>query len=194
MTSPSEVVDPWIYTYSGAQVDLFDPDPATIRLNDIAHSLSNIGRWGGHTTFYWSVAQHSVLVSMYCEDKDAMAGLFHDAAEAYLGDICRPLKRSPFFRDYRLVYRNMERVIMEKFTGSPEIPESVLIADERILATEAQLLMNRTAMDSRKEWLCDGDPIENAFIHPVQPEVARQGFLQRYWRLVAINDNYSVNS
>ena len=193
MTSHSdEITAPWIYTYSGQKVNLLEPDPNTIRVEDIAHALANIGRWGGHTSFYWSVAQHSVLVSRYCDPKDAKAGLFHDAAEAYLGDICRPLKRSPVFREYREVYRQMERIILFKFCGVTELPESVIEADERILATEMRLLMRRwEAGHAEDAWLGSGEPLDIT-IEPENPMQSRQGFLQRYWRLAALNEGYSV--
>lgn len=187
MTELTEVNRPWIYTYSGRKVDLFDPDPDTITLVDIAHSLSCIGRWGGHTTFYWSVAQHSIMVSKYCDAEDAMAGLFHDAAEAYFGDVARPLKRSPAFREYRLYYNQLETIILEKFCGVSNLPISVREADEKVLATEAVFLMRRSAGDiGSEEWLCDADPLDLK-LQPASPEHAEQGFLLRYYRLAALN-------
>lgn len=84
-------------TFSGQEIDLSDPDPAAIRIEDIAIALSRIPRWLGHTPLCalpYSVAQHSIHVSKMCEVNGptaALIGLMHDAHEAYLGDLTRPL-------------------------------------------------------------------------------------------------------
>ncbi len=86
----------WIQTYSGIK---FDPDDFAVDdfdLDDIAHAFGNICRFGGHWSPFYSVAQHSVLVSEVCEVHGGRAaarwGLFHDSAEAYVGDVMSPLK------------------------------------------------------------------------------------------------------
>ena len=78
-------------TASGLGFDPEDPKPEAIVIEDIAHALSNICRFGGHTGSFYSVAQHSVLVSLHTNAKFARAGLMHDASEAYIGDIIRPV-------------------------------------------------------------------------------------------------------
>lgn len=81
-------------------LDLLDPDPDDIELEDIAHALSNLCRFTGHSRTFYSVAQHSVLVSKLVPEEHALAGLMHDAEEAYFGDMSSPLKRildSPTF-------------------------------------------------------------------------------------------------
>lgn len=79
-------------THTGRTIDLAGPDPAEIDINDIATALSRICRFGGHSSAFYSVAQHSVLVCFLCSQEAAKAGLLHDAAEAYLGDVIKPLK------------------------------------------------------------------------------------------------------
>lgn len=85
-----------IVTYTGKVFDFMDPRPEAICIEDIAHSLSHICRYGGHTPEHYSVAQHSCMVAnlLVPHGPDyALAGLLHDAHEAYIGDIVTPLKR-----------------------------------------------------------------------------------------------------
>lgn len=80
-----------ILTYTGQAVQLDDPQVESIRIEDIAHALSQINRYTGHTKTPYSVAQHSLLMS--CLDIcDPLVALLHDAAEAYIGDVATPLK------------------------------------------------------------------------------------------------------
>ncbi len=86
-----------VETFSGRYVDTARPKPDTIHLPDIAHALANTCRYGGHCDPFYSVAEHAVFVSKRLERKGyprwmQLAGLHHDDAEAYLGDIPRPLK------------------------------------------------------------------------------------------------------
>lgn len=100
--SPSAAPDDcWIVTSTGRQLNLLSPDPAAIEIEDIATALSRAPRFAGHTLVPYSVAQHSVLVSHVCEsyllagdEQYCLAALLHDAHEAYIGDISRPLKRA----------------------------------------------------------------------------------------------------
>lgn len=86
-----------VETFTGKFVDVEKPDPATICVEDIAHALANTCRYGGHCQEFYSVAEHAVFVSYRLERKYgrvalSMLGLHHDDAEAYLGDIPRPIK------------------------------------------------------------------------------------------------------
>ncbi len=94
MLSPQATM---IEVWSGGFVDLARPDPATLELGDVAHAMSLTCRYGGHVREFYSVAEHAVLVhdllASLCADKAlCKAALFHDAAEAYLGDVVAPLK------------------------------------------------------------------------------------------------------
>src|SRR5579885_2784587 len=82
----------WIQTYCGVAFYPLDPRPEEILIEDIAHALSMLCRFTGHVKRFYSVAQHCVYVSHRCDPKDALWGLLHDAAEAYLNDISRPVK------------------------------------------------------------------------------------------------------
>jgi hypothetical protein len=86
-----------IETFTGRFVNVDNPKPETICLEDIAHALSQICRYGGHCKTFYSVAEHAVFVSKRLERQGfpkwlQLAGLHHDDAEAYLGDIPRPIK------------------------------------------------------------------------------------------------------
>lgn len=82
----------WMLTHSGRKMDLAAPASHAVHTSDISHALGNLCRFGGHTRSFYSVAQHSVLVATLLPDELKLAGLLHDAAEAYLGDVIQPLK------------------------------------------------------------------------------------------------------
>ncbi len=88
---------PWMQTFTGRQFFLGDPRPEDVFLTDIAHHLANICRYNGATGDFYSVAQHSLLLSYYAEatgqsNMTQVLALMHDAAEAYFGDHVVALK------------------------------------------------------------------------------------------------------
>jgi len=96
---PYQTHDGFFNTFTKKTINLHAPDVTTIEMEDIAHGLSNICRFGGQTAEFYSVAQHSVLVWHLIGmgiDKDSIylkkLALLHDASEAYLGDVVKPLK------------------------------------------------------------------------------------------------------
>lgn len=127
----------WIETYTGRRFDVLIPQPSQVDIYDIAHALSNQCRWSGHCKEFYSVAQHSVLVSLQCPKPQALNGLLHDASESYLGDFTSPLK-------YRTaagaVYRHLESLAMNaikrRFSLLALHAPSVKKADLIVLATE----------------------------------------------------------
>jgi len=80
----------WIQTYTGKRFWPLDPRPEDVDILDIAHSLSLLCRFTGHTSSFYSVSQHSILVAQEVPKRLRLWALFHDAAEAYIGDIARP--------------------------------------------------------------------------------------------------------
>lgn len=89
-----------IRTYTGLFVDPFDMNEEDIDIEDIAHALSHIPRFAGHTKKFYSVAQHCVWVAEHCPQPYMLGGLLHDAAEAYLMDIPTPVKeRIPGYKE-----------------------------------------------------------------------------------------------
>ena len=162
-------------TASGRLVYPLDLDPEDVDLGDIAYSLSNLCRFGGHTNRFYSVAEHSVRVSQKCLKKDALTGLLHDASEAYLVDLPRPVK--VYLSEYRQYEEKVQRVIAGKFGITWPYPASVYEADHRLLVTEMRDLMTH--------YINEGLVIKpyKEIIDPMTPSQSRRAFLARYKEL-----------
>ena len=129
----------WILTRSGRHPDFLDPRPGEIEIFDIAVALSRECRFSGQTRRAYSVAQHSVLASRIVPDGFAREALLHDATEAYLRDLSRPLKH--LLPEYLRLERRLDRVIRQKFGLPVEKSDPVDLADRILLATEKRDLM-----------------------------------------------------
>lgn len=81
-----------ILTQSATQVDILKPQAMQIRIDDICHGLAHVCRFNGQTRHHYSVAQHSLIVADIVPQEHKLVGLLHDAAEAYIADIARPIK------------------------------------------------------------------------------------------------------
>lgn len=130
----------WILTSTGRRIPLLHPDPADIDIRDIAHALSNQCRYAGHTQFFYSVAEHSWHCShLFAAAGDALWGLLHDAAEAYLGDVTSPLKR--LLPEYQEIEELWMEVIAHalRLPGPP--PATLKDVDTAVLLAEAGVLM-----------------------------------------------------
>lgn len=170
--------DDWIQTFSGRVFWPLDPRPEDVQITDIAHALSQICRYNGHCLGHYSVAQHSVLVSRIVPRADRLAGLLHDAPEAYLGDVARPLKGLPLYAEYRAAEGLLWRVIAGRFGISPELPQSVQHADAVLLATERRDLM----VGCEREWRGLPAPLP-VLLRPWAAERAKDEFLDRFEEL-----------
>lgn len=124
-----------ILTFSGKHLDLFNPNPDDIVLEDIAHGLALCNRFAGHTRRPITVAQHSVYVARVSNQAQ---GLFHDASEAYLGDITKWFKSTPEMAKYREVEENLQRIIYRKFGCPEEMTPEVAQADKLMLRFEGE--------------------------------------------------------
>ena len=122
-------------TASGKLISIYDPKPEDICIEDIAASLSKICRFGGNIGEFYSVAQHSVMVSFLAPDELKKAALLHDAAEAYLGDVIKPLKHilEPL---YTPIEQRFEKVIFEKFNVPIDHLEKIKPYDMQALTYE----------------------------------------------------------
>lgn len=160
---------------SGVYFDFAAPDPATIFIEDIAWGLANTCRFAGQSLAYYSVAQHSVLVSDIVPDYMALDGLLHDAAEAYTGDVVAPLKK--LLPDFKLIEQRVEAAVAARFglkyMGAAEIKH----ADLRLLRTEQRDL----TAGARDNWngLDRFDPLPTP-IEPLAPRAAYDLFMMRF--------------
>ncbi len=172
----------WMQTFSGVKFWPLDPRPEDVRLEDIAHALSLQCRFAGHCRHFYSVAQHSVLVSSICPPDGKLHGLFHDAAEAYLQDMIRPLKSVDGFS---ACYRAAEQAIMDVICRRFGFPlwqlHCVSHADEILLATEARDLMGG---ESAGKWSLRAEPLPERISGWPAP-MAEQVFLDAAEALIA---------
>ena len=170
----------WISTFSGLPFWPCDPQPEDVRIEDIAHALSQLCRFAGHTRSFYSVAQHSVLVSLLCDPPDALWGLLHDASEAYLCDLARPVKHTPHLDGYRLLEAHVQAVVARRFGLPAEMPASVKAADGVLLRVEQRDLMTMPA-----GWVPQGQlPWQVQRLVPMAPAEAKQRFLWRFEELM----------
>lgn len=161
-----------IRTVSGETFDLLRPEASVISIQVIAHALSRICRYTGHTKDHYSVAQHSVLVSQMVDHQYALQGLLHDAAEAYIGDVAKPLKM--LLPDYQRVEERVERAVLHHFGLPEQLHPSVKEADQAILQIEQRELMS------------DDSSVANLAIRWIEPwdaSFAREAFLRRFKEL-----------
>jgi hypothetical protein len=170
--------DPWIQTYSGRRFNPTNPVIGSIVIQDIAHSLSMQCRFNGHCKEFYSVAQHSVLVSHLCDSKDALWGLLHDSSEAYLCDFPSPLKHSGKFDSYIEYENKMQVTICKRFGLDLIEPDSVKIADKKMLSTEARDLL----LKIRSDWTYPYEPYPFKIIALSQKE-SKDLFMKRFFEL-----------
>lgn len=173
------LVGPAVQTFTGRALYPLSPVASEIAIEDIAHHLAGLNRFGGATLHPYSVAQHSVLVSYCCEPEDALHGLLHDASEAYLGEVVRPLKQLGLMGGYRAIEAQLQVAIYCRFGLSPETPASVKLMDERLAVTEAQDLFPPRSVPV---WATHGDrlPLCGEPIRAWSACCAEEQFLARF--------------
>jgi len=173
-----ERIGDWTETYTGVKFWAIDPIPEEINILDIAHALSQICRFNGHCNKFYSVAQHSVLAAeeAYKMGYDIMVqftALMHDASEAYLCDIPRPIK--PSLSNYKGIEENLMRCIFDKFIinvsyEDPRIKE----IDNNLVCSEAIYLLPSKG----KEWNIPKTNHINIF-NFWKPELAEEIFINK---------------
>lgn len=127
--------DGFFNTSTGRKISIHNPTPDMMDINEIAHALSHICRFGGHSPEHYSVAQHSILVSYLAPMDLAFPALMHDAAEAYCNDITKPWKNF-IGNPYVDKEKEFEKLICEKFGINPLHMEMVKQWDKNALEIE----------------------------------------------------------
>lgn len=175
----------WIQTYTGRAFHYADFNDTDICIEDIAHALSMECRYGGHCAWHYSVAQHSVHVYDALEDLELPAwikrqGLMHDAPEAYLKDLPRPLKHAIDCGAYRSLDEEIWRWIAMKYRMSPDVHPTVKEVDLRLALDEKAHLLTK----GEKEWTgvsASFKPL-GITIPEWSPSRAKSEFLNRFRR------------
>ena len=164
----------WVQTASGRNFYPTEPKEEDVYIEDIAHALSLMCRFGGHCKTFYSVAEHSVRASWLVPFEHGLACLLHDAAEAYFADIVKPIKMEfPIFEE---IENKILNVIFKKYGLVLPFHESVTQADITMLFTEKRDLMTQS------------DPWQNPTnvgplkgpIQPWDPDVAKSQYLLRF--------------
>lgn len=181
----------WMQTYLGLRFWPLDPRPEDVSFRDIAHALAMQCRYGGHCMRFYSVAEHSVLLARWVLEHGsgdplerrtlALWLILHDASEAYLSDMIRPLKR--FMPEYRVAEDRVQWAIYERYGLDPAMePREVKQLDNRILMDERAQAMRPTGDD----WHFGGetDPL-GVTLRFWSPDQAKAEFLATFQMLIS---------
>ncbi len=175
----------WIETYTGRAFYIQEPSPDDICLVDIAHALSNLCRYNGHCSQFYSVAEHSVHVAKFIEflkfpTAVIMAALLHDACEAYTGDFPSPIKW--VIPELQTMEKKIQKAVHEHFDIRPQAYKDKVIdvVDKRIVQDERHALMTpHTGLP----WTVDGLEPLGINIHSWTPKIAEDIFLVTFYEL-----------
>jgi hypothetical protein len=170
--------DDWIQTYTGKKFYLINTTPDMIDIEDIAHALSMQCRFAGHIKEFYSVAEHSVYVSRLCDKENKMAGLLHDASEAYIADIASPFKS--FLTNYKELEHNIMKVMAYKFNFEYPFVPNVHEADVAQLKIEAKTLLNKYPEWTDEERYATPNIEEGYKPLRLSPKEAERLFLNEY--------------
>jgi hypothetical protein len=165
----------WIETSSGRQFWPLTPNADDVCLGDIAHALGNKCRFGGHCLDFYSVAEHCVIVSKIVPPEYAREALMHDAGEAYLPDICAPVK--PHIPGWKDVEHGVERAIAKHFGLTFPWPSCIKEIDRRMVVTER--LQNMPTTRNKWETHRGVEPLPDVEIRCLPPELASYEFVKR---------------
>ncbi|MEC9267761.1 MAG: HD family hydrolase [Pseudomonadota bacterium] len=199
MTGGSEPKRAWQRMLSGRRLDLLNPSPVDIEIEDIAHGLSRVARWNGQTTGDWafSVAQHCVMVEALAVElspgltaAQRLITLLHDASEYVVGDMISPFKTAIGI-DYRALEDRLQSAIHIRFGLPPQTPvplkKLIKKADLQAARIEATGIAGFTEDEARKLWgKSPAVPNSGAFDPtPLRPDEAKARMITRYRHLSA---------
>ncbi len=190
----------WQRMLSGRRLDLLDPSPLDVEIEDIAHGLARVARWNGQTigAHIFSVAQHTLLVEEIArrrvgavDRRLGLALLLHDAPEYVIGDMISPFK-AVIGGSYKAVEKRLLAAIHLRFGLPPELPDDVVnivkAADRGSAFLEATRLAGFSAEEARRFFgprPALPQPIEREYMTPWPAEDAEQRFLDRFAKLEA---------
>ena len=188
----------WQRMLSGRRLDLLDPSPLDVELEDIAHGLARVARWNGqtHGDHAFSVAQHSVLVEqIFALQRSAasvdeqLAALLHDAPEYVIGDMISPFKQV-LGGNYRDVEGRLEAAIHQRFSLPAQLPaklkKMIKAADGAAAWFEATQLAGFTMQEAEKHFTRpNGLSADKLPLEPWSTAEAQAQFISRYQELDA---------
>lgn len=174
-----------ISTANGDFFDYLSPETHDFDIDVIAHALSNICRYGGHSKRFYSVAEHSVLVSRVVPKRLQLCGLLHDASEAYCGDVASPLKR--LIPEYRKIEDRVQAAIANRFDIPFPFPEDIHLADKAVYLAEREQITDGTDAI----WYTDMKPAK-VLVAGMPPKDAKNFFLTRYKELTTRDQRNEV--
>lgn len=176
-TTPNPAGD-WMLTYTGKAFYPMEPRATDVDISDIAHALAMLCRFGGHTQQFYSVAEHCVLMANAAQPELKLAALMHDASEAYLCDIIRPIK--VHLPNYVAIEDKLMRVIADAFGFAWPLPPEIKVLDERMLGAERDQAVKFPAGKAWSQWKqIDSLPVTLQFW---SPDRARYEFLMAFER------------
>jgi uncharacterized protein len=163
----------WIQTRSGVAFYPLAPVVVDIHLDDIAHALGNLCRYGGHSRTFYSVAEHSVLLSYAVPEDLKRWALLHDASEAFLIDVPSPIK--PFLSGYKEIEARLMHAVAARFGLTWPEPDALRDYDRRIVSNERAALHG----PAPQPWTDHGEPLPGITITGWMPLQASARFLMR---------------
>ena len=173
-----------IVTHSGIEFDLLEPLPSMIQIEDIAHALSKQCRYNGHCSRFYSVAEHSILLSYLVPDEFKLEALLHDASETYVGDCVSPLKS--LLPEFKRIERGIDFEIRRKFNLPQHASQQIKFADLRIMQNERKALMPKRKPGGFQHWPCEMEfpPFRDLVIDKKEQysstEAGKAAFLDRF--------------
>lgn len=177
---------------SGRRLDLLDPSPLDVEIDDIAHGLARVARWNGQTSGNWaySVAEHSLLVEGLARERGLaarwqLAALLHDAPEYVIGDLITPFK-AMVGSDYKALENRLQAAVHIRFGLPGELPAKVAAAikkADRLAAYLEATQLAGFAEPEAKRLFSPGRKIPERHLAPVSPEEAKHRFLERFGEL-----------
>ncbi len=167
-----------VRTYTGRNLDLLNPDPKEIDIQDIAHHLAKLDRYNGAGHYHYSVGQHSLLVADALPKEYKLQGLLHDATEAYLGDVVSPLKK--LLPDYRKIEQGVMAAVCKRYDITFPRPNIIKRADQAVMAAEMLQVVKWPDLP-KKQGL--PEPPKGMKIEPMGWKAVREVFIQRFKEL-----------